>query len=84
MCSIQMWLFEEKFKRFTELHERIRRTIRTRGDLIEVTNSAVFVTYRPRLTPWGDCFAVLECCNIVTHDIMVDVSAAEHCVTVLT
>ena len=23
MCSIQMWLFEEKFKRFTELHERI-------------------------------------------------------------
>ena len=23
ICSIQMWLFEEKFKRFTELHERI-------------------------------------------------------------
>ena len=23
MCSIQMWLFAEKFKRFTELHERI-------------------------------------------------------------
>ena len=23
LCSIQMWLFEEKFKRFTELHERI-------------------------------------------------------------
>ena len=23
ICSIQMWLFEEKFKRVTELHERI-------------------------------------------------------------
>ena len=36
------------------------------------------------LTPWGDCLAVLECCNIVTHDIMFDVSSAEHCLTVLT
>ena len=54
------------------------------GDLIEVTNSRVFVTFQLRLTPWGDCFAVLECCNIVTHDIMFNVSSAEHCMTVFT
>ena len=65
-------------------YSRVWRTFRTRGDLIEVTNSRVFVTSRLRLTPWGDCFAVLECCNIVTHDIMFDVSSAEHCMTVLT
>ena len=54
-------------------------TIRTRGDLIKVMNSTVFKTSRHRLTPWGDCFAVLECCNTVTHDITFDVSATEQC-----
>ena len=58
--------------------------IRTRVDLIEVTNSRVFVTSQLRLTPWGNCFAFLECCDIVTHDIMFDVSSAKHCMTVLT